>query len=483
MPVRTWVPKRSPGEKILDLVRPHGEQLVPASQPQALSADEFALTQLESRGDAAHDADRHNIETFQCEAKPGGGAWAVSDMLEAGASSAQHNPGFGTGKVAALAKEESGSWPDIATGTCAFMDLSIPSYAARFRSVELNFTFHDGMAGKDMGIKQYNRKAKEFGMLGLQAVVKVSGLATHESRLQDPDWWWPWLWARYSALSAAGVLAALLWQFPPSCECSDEMLERLTGLRWAIECSGCHAPSVLEFRHPSWYERPDVEALCRQHGFSMAWVHFKNDTGWAGHMPNGWSPRFPVQTGPVLYLRLFGSEGRNVGEYDEAFLREQIIGRLPAANNSQRLHGFVFFGQSDVPTQAQSNASRVASLLSGLAPDDAEVRQLQRPNPGLWLSGAPAIGDRIQGRVVRVSRSQAVLELEGGHQGILGTFHISTRGLRLRPNVMLSGLRVEGFDDQGRIRVTGREAEHESQESEAKRSPERVWKPQKARSR
>jgi len=338
------------------------------------------------------------------------------------------------------------------------MDLSTRSYAGSFRCVELNFTFHDGMAGKDLGPRIYGKKAKELKMLDVKVVVKVSGHATHEKRLLNPDGWWPWLWERYKAFAKAGLLSALLWQFPPSCECNESMLERMVTLAKCLRSSGCKAPSVLEFRHPSWFQRQDVEVTCKKLSFSMAWVHFRNETGWAGEMPSGWSPRFPVQTGPLVYLRLFGAEGRNLGEYDEDFLRDQVMARLPKPQE-RTIRGFVFFGQSDIPTQAHANAARIASMLQGRRAKDAEVRQLRQPNAGAWLAGSPVAGDVVHGRVVRLERSQALLQLDGGHTAILGTFHVKTRGLKLCRGAELSGLRVEGLDEKGRVRVSSQQVQ------------------------
>mmetsp|Transcript_66962 Transcript_66962/g.119035 ORF Transcript_66962/g.119035 Transcript_66962/m.119035 type:complete len:343 (+) Transcript_66962:2-1030(+) len=245
----------------------------------------------------------------------------------------------------------------MSVGTCGFMGLKTAEYAKRFQCVELNYTWHDGQQGRRLEVQEYSRKARELSMLKLSAVIKVSGHATHEMKLQAPDVWWPRLWECYGSFAQQGVLAALLWQLPPSLPCSDESLQRLGEL--AERVAVCGVRHVFEFRHPSWYGNPEVIDICKRHSICIAWVHFENSTRWAGEMPNGWSPENRTQTADFIYLRLFGPEGRNLGAYSDEFLSTEIIQELP-----RDASGFIMFAQNTVPDHARRNAARVRDFLN-----------------------------------------------------------------------------------------------------------------------
>lgn len=246
--------------------------------------------------------------------------------------------------------------PGMLTGTCGFMRSPTADYATQLRCVELNYTWHDGQKGGSIEIRDYEKKAREMSALGLVAVIKVSGHATHEMRLSYPERWWPWLWEHYRVFARAGVLAALLWQLPPSLPCTNDTLFALQVLARSIK--PCGIRHIFEFRHPSWYERPEVADICRQHGFCIAWVHLDNTAGWAGEMPNGWNPADRASTAEFVYHRLFGPDGRNLGKYTDEFLQNDIVQRLPA-----NAKGFVMFSQDSAPLQARENAIRLQEML------------------------------------------------------------------------------------------------------------------------
>eukprot|EP00448_Togula_jolla_P031816 CAMPEP_0170639824 /NCGR_PEP_ID=MMETSP0224-20130122/39869_1 /TAXON_ID=285029 /ORGANISM="Togula jolla, Strain CCCM 725" /LENGTH=375 /DNA_ID=CAMNT_0010970233 /DNA_START=91 /DNA_END=1214 /DNA_ORIENTATION=+ len=346
--------------------------------------------------------------------------------------------------MAASMPDGSSPLPDHLVGTCGFLGMSPKKYIHRFPVVELNFTFHDRTD------ESYDKRAELYGSLGLRTVIKVSGYATHTRVLRNPSEWLPWLREKYRPLMEAGIVLALLWQLPPSCECTDDMLIRLAELGELLQIPGSAWSStrhVVEFRHASWYDNPSVAEILKHHNFIDARVHVVNDTGWSGDLESGWHGGRNAgadqggASADFLYLRCFGSGSRGVGKYSTTELR------AIATEASRASSAVVMFGQADVPTHALSNGLELQEILRS----GELVTPTQR-----WLGLPPANeGEEevvfskplqfVSGRVVEVNShlDGRVLLNVGGRRGYLGSRHSAKRGLQLTVGTVLDDLCIE----------------------------------------
>eukprot|EP00927_Polykrikos_kofoidii_P050779 TRINITY_DN44652_c0_g1_i1.p1 TRINITY_DN44652_c0_g1~~TRINITY_DN44652_c0_g1_i1.p1 ORF type:complete len:730 (-),score=152.63 TRINITY_DN44652_c0_g1_i1:195-2384(-) len=243
----------------------------------------------------------------------------------------------------------------IHVGTMDSMNTSFESYRQTFDFVEMTNTWHDTdtpwreipenlkeIGCKYKGTAEYETMAKR-ARDGFKMVVKVSHVATHVTKLSNPEEWWPLLYEeKYSKLESA--TAAYLWQFPPAFKCDRENWTRLEGLAEYLHSSlskVADARHIVDFRHGSWYH-PETYEFLRKKRWCLAWLHLNNvedpATGrkWAGDLPTGWTDR--VQTTNFCFMRLFGPQGATHGTYNKRFLHELFDG-CPAGATSYVLFG------------------------------------------------------------------------------------------------------------------------------------------------
>ncbi|CAK9089403.1 Uncharacterized protein SCF082_LOCUS42182 [Durusdinium trenchii] len=402
---------------------------VPRLVGQPLSADEYLLSAMALRQDAQSHADADNYLTFGEEA-----GWDADDMLAS--NLAGQRPGLG----------------ECLVGTCGFMGTGAAKYAQRLRAVELNCTFHD------QGNGCYEKQAASYAKLGLRVVVKVSGYATHSVALGDPTQWWPWLHAKYAPfvteLVNEGILVGLLWQLPPSFNCTEEHLRRLEILGQLLRSRSQRTAwlelrHVFEFRHSSWFKSSALREIMRRHSLSLVSLHVMNDTGWAGDLNSGWHA-LPDETdeGDFVYLRCFGARSRSIGLYDMSFLKEAMAVAKRATS------AVIMFGQGDAPQQALSNAWELQDLCC-LSQGSLSSLPLR--------SGGSEVGKRVRGVVLRRGRDGLILvDVEGGPQGCrtgyLGSRHSRRRGLGLRAGTVLTNLQVES-EEKGHLVLSVCEAD------------------------
>jgi uncharacterized protein YecE (DUF72 family) len=166
-------------------------------------------------------------------------------------------------------------------------------YATQFDTVEVNSTFYrlaraEAVAG---WVKQTP--------VGFLFVVKASRYLTHIKRLRDIGEGIARFYEPLEPMVQAGRLGPVLWQLPENFHRDDE---RLAGWLELLD-SAPTALHTIEFRHPSWFVEPVLDAL-RAHGVALT---------------VGDHPKRPFQsyeaTAPWRFVRFhYGSRGRD-GNY------------------------------------------------------------------------------------------------------------------------------------------------------------------------
>jgi len=159
------------------------------------------------------------------------------------------------------------------------------------------------------------------------------------------------------------------------------------------------------------------------------------------------------------YLRLFGSKGRSIGQYDQSFLHDDILPRVGEH------HAFVVFGQGDVPMQALHNAKQL-KLLSRSADPTSQTCVAEEAIPHF----DPV---EVSGQVKWFNERDGHLHilLSDGRDAILGARHVGSmdlnanlsqgkrRRMRFRTGAPIKGLRVEAVDPTtGRIYLCAADA-------------------------
>lgn len=128
-------------------------------------------------------------------------------------------------------------------------------YAERFDTVEVNTTFY--RLPRRQAVAAWVAQTPP----GFIFAVKASRYLTHIRRLQDLDQGIPRFYERIEPLLDAGRLGPVLWQLPANFHRDDQ---RLAGWLGALP-EGRH---TIEFRHPSWFAAPVLQAL-RDHGVAL----------------------------------------------------------------------------------------------------------------------------------------------------------------------------------------------------------------------
>lgn len=171
-------------------------------------------------------------------------------------------------------------------------------YAAVFNTVEINSSFY-----RPHQRKTYERWAASTPA-GFRFAVKVPRTITHERRLVDcgePV-------ARFldECGGLGGKLGPLLIQLPPSLRFDAGVVERFLSA-WR---RGAPAATVLEPRHPTWFEEP-AEALLR--AFEVARVAADPAVVPAAAWPGGWTglAYWRLHGSPVMYESAYDAERLN----------------------------------------------------------------------------------------------------------------------------------------------------------------------------
>ena len=208
-------------------------------------------------------------------------------------------------------------------------------YAERFAAVEVNTTFY--RLPKREAVAAWVDQTPT----GFTFAVKASRYLTHVKRLRDVGDGIERFYERIEPLRDAGRLGPVLWQLPATFHRDDERLE--TWLQ-ALP-TGRH---TIEFRHPSWFARPVLDALAG-HGVALT---------------IGDHPQRPFQThdatAPWRYIRFhYGTRGRN-GNYSAAEI-DTWARRIAAWRRTGEV--FAFFN-NDWKGYAPANAAALSRRLS-----------------------------------------------------------------------------------------------------------------------
>jgi uncharacterized protein YecE (DUF72 family) len=130
----------------------------------------------------------------------------------------------------------------------------LPYYAARFSTVEINYTFYR-MPNEKILSGWARQVPPEF-----RFTLKAPRRITHDAKLSGCED----LTAAFCRVAGTlgGQLGALLFQLPPSLK---KDLPRLDGFLASLPPK---APAAFEFRHPSWFDAEVYERL-RRHGKAL----------------------------------------------------------------------------------------------------------------------------------------------------------------------------------------------------------------------
>jgi uncharacterized protein YecE (DUF72 family) len=165
-------------------------------------------------------------------------------------------------------------------------------YAEVFDTVEVNSTFYR-LASPPAVERWVQATPPDF-----RFTVKASRYLTHITHLQHFERSIGRFYAAIAPLVESGKLEAVLWQFPPTQQRDDALLQRaLPNLP-----AGRHA---FEFRHPSWVADDVLEQL-RAHDVALVI---------ADHPERPWQPI--VLTASFTLVRLHYGARRRRGNYSE----------------------------------------------------------------------------------------------------------------------------------------------------------------------
>jgi uncharacterized protein YecE (DUF72 family) len=127
-------------------------------------------------------------------------------------------------------------------------------YAARFRTVEINYTFYR------MPTPKTTEAWRDQAPHGFSYALKAPRRITHERRLRECGDEVTFFCD--SARRLGDHLAPALFQLPPNLKCDLDRLDRFLGDLPA------DVPAAFEFRHDSWLTEP-VLARLRDHGAAL----------------------------------------------------------------------------------------------------------------------------------------------------------------------------------------------------------------------
>jgi uncharacterized protein YecE (DUF72 family) len=182
----------------------------------------------------------------------------------------------------------------------------LPFYASVFDTVELDTTFYHPPKGTIA--RSWARHTPPH----FRFAAKVPRAVTHEVRLRDTA---DHMDRFARAMEPLGdKLGPVLVQLPAEFVHEDDT-------RRDLDAFLAHAPRALrvavEFRHASWHA-PEVEAVLRRHGATLAWTEWRE------------LPRSAAITADFLYLRWLGDR-RAIERYDRVQIdREPSFGAWEA---------------------------------------------------------------------------------------------------------------------------------------------------------
>ncbi len=229
----------------------------------------------------------------------------------------------------------------------------LPSYAARFRTVELNFSYYRLPAAKQLAVlAQRATEARKDFLFSIKA---------HRTMTHEISTAWQEDTQRFveavQPLCEGGHLGAVLLQFPHSFHYTVENRRHLDRLLIALDALPC----ACEFRSQEWLGNSVYEGL-RARNVALVAVDEPD--------LKGLLPPVVVPTSEIGYIRFHGRNrdnwwrGDNASRYDYLYNRDELrewVPRLKTFAESAR-QVFVYFN-NHWEGQAPKNAEQFADLV------------------------------------------------------------------------------------------------------------------------
>jgi uncharacterized protein YecE (DUF72 family) len=197
-------------------------------------------------------------------------------------------------------------------GTAGLTGESFTSYAKKFRSLEVNYTFYK---------RPTESFAKNLAKYDLTYTIKVNKLITHYKQLKDISKVWKEFYSVFKSLGNKCV--CFLFQFSPKFYYNENNYDKLVKMGRYVKGDG-HIFS-FEFRDRNWFCKK-VYDLFEKNKWTMVITHVNNDSGWAGNLENGFNIELDKYriTSNAIYLRLHGTKAQYKGKYSEKFFDELV---------------------------------------------------------------------------------------------------------------------------------------------------------------
>lgn len=205
-------------------------------------------------------------------------------------------------------------------------------YASQFDTTEINASFY--RLPSDKAVATWAQTAPPRFVFAW----KVSRYITHNKKLKDCEDSVALVFGRMAGLGEA--YGPALVQLPPMLRRDDE---RLAAFLKLLPKGGRH---TVEFRHPSWYEKPVFDLLA-DHDAALC-ISDHHDA------PSPWEV-----TASWVYVRGHGPGGRYVGRYPEADLRRWA--KQAAAWRAEGLDVYSYF-DNDIKSAAPADARVLKQL-------------------------------------------------------------------------------------------------------------------------
>jgi uncharacterized protein YecE (DUF72 family) len=210
-------------------------------------------------------------------------------------------------------------------------------YASIFSTVELNNSFY--RQPKSATWERWQDQAPAQFCYA----IKANRFITHIKRFRDGED--PIERFLDGAERLKSHLGPVLFQAPPNFEKTDENLGRLDEF---FSLMPRRVRSVLEFRHPSWYDDETYELLRRRQVSFCIHDMTKLETP-------------VVTTGPIAYLRFHGSGARYGGNYSDEMLGDWAK-RIRSL--SHHVEGVWCYFNNDIGGHAPRNALTLREMLA-----------------------------------------------------------------------------------------------------------------------
>jgi uncharacterized protein YecE (DUF72 family) len=255
-------------------------------------------------------------------------------------------------------------------------------YAEHFDTVEVNSTFYR-MPEPDMSAAWVRRTPASF-LFAIKLFQKFTHPDMYLARDGVRDWDlsradFDLFRAGIEPLAAAGRLAAILLQFPPSFHAAEDTRAYLDWLLGGLAAY----PSAVELRHRSWSDEPDAtRALLAAH--RAAWVLIDEPKF-------STSVRQPADAAiipgaPLAYVRLHGRNGAQWWDhatsddrYNYLYSPEELEPFADAARDaSARARKVLVYFNNHFSSKAVANAAVLKHQLGQLLPGEYPAEMVER---------------------------------------------------------------------------------------------------------